>query len=69
MNQQTLEVCPECLGRSVQQGGVVCPLCLGTGRIAGSDGLVYIPRPEAVTLTREQYDQLISNNSAQPRST
>jgi hypothetical protein len=33
-----------------------------------SGGVIYIPRPEAVTLTKEQYEQLVSNNSVRARA-
>jgi hypothetical protein len=31
-------------------------------------GVIYIPRPESVTLTKEQYEQLVSNNSVRVRA-
>ena len=44
--------------------GKVCPACEGMGRtIAHRGQFVLIPRPSPVTLTREQCEQLLANNS------
>ncbi len=64
-------ICTACAGRgrvSSGSGESPCESCLGTGRVLGASDIVTIPRPQAITLTREQYDQLLSNNSAHGHS-
>ncbi|HXX68103.1 MAG TPA: hypothetical protein VEK07_13015 [Polyangiaceae bacterium] len=54
------ERCTTCGGSGVHDGKT-CPVCGGYGHLADGS-IVLIPRPNSVTLTREQCEQLLANN-------
>jgi len=60
-----------------QNEGRPCPTCAGSGRISpdaaggldmrqliAAGELVYPPKPDPITLTREQYESLLINGNA-----
>jgi hypothetical protein len=56
------QTCAACAGTGTAINSTLpCEFCGGSGCVGE---LVCIPRPVGVTLTREQYDQFITNNSA-----
>ena len=60
------ERCKVCGGTGMQHDST-CPACGGYGHLADGS-IVLIPRPDSVTLTHEQCEQLLANNGvSEPR--